>query len=579
MTFPNNVIPTNNPLDTVNSSPVSIQRANRDPKASDNTFPPGTEWQNTVSTNFFKCSATSYSGATWVPFVPANTGNVSTLTANSGGAVGPDGFNNINVVGDGVSINIAGNPGTNTLTASLIGGGMGAQSFTSNVAGPVTPNGSGAILVNASTSTYTDGTVANTLKTELQGTNHAVFIGRGSHNPATTLPLATNGQVLIGSTGADPVWAGLTAGANITITPGAGSITIASTGGAGTLSTLTGNSGGAVSPTAGNINIVGDGSTISIAGNPGTSTLTASFIGAAAASSYVTNVAGPVVPTGAGAVNVNASSSTYTDGTVANTIKIEVQGTNHAVFVGRGSNVAATTLGVGTNGQLLCGSTGADPAFTTLTSSASTLTYTPGAHTLNIDVTAPLPIAYGGTDATSFSTTNGIVKYDGTRLVTSSTAEIDSSNRMTNTSQPSFLATQSAAVNNVTGDGTVYTIINDNVVYDVGSNYNNATGVFTAPVTGKYLFIMSAWFANVDVAGTQGSIQIQTTARRFVANAVNAANVRNNLSQMVLSMSCIAPMTAGNTAVAQMIITNQAKTVTANGNGEPIMYFEGHLLS
>lgn len=41
--------------------------------------------------------------------------------------------------------------------------------------------------------------------------------------------LATNGQVLIGSTGAAPVWAGLTAGANITITPGAGSISIAAT--------------------------------------------------------------------------------------------------------------------------------------------------------------------------------------------------------------------------------------------------------------------------------------------------------------------------------------------------------------
>mgnify|MGYP001613687937 CR=1 FL=1 len=44
-----------------------------------------------------------------------------------------------------------------------------------------------------------------------------------------TLPL-TNGQLVIGSTGAIPVAAGLTAGLNISITPGAGSVTVAATG-------------------------------------------------------------------------------------------------------------------------------------------------------------------------------------------------------------------------------------------------------------------------------------------------------------------------------------------------------------
>ena len=46
------------------------------------------------------------------------TGFIETLTGNTGGAVGPDGADNINVVGSG-SITIAGNAGTNTLTASL----------------------------------------------------------------------------------------------------------------------------------------------------------------------------------------------------------------------------------------------------------------------------------------------------------------------------------------------------------------------------------------------------------------------------------------------------------------------------
>lgn len=53
--------------------------------------------------------------------ISANAGTVTeTLTGNSGGAVGPA-AGNINVVGDGSTISIIGNPGTNTLTASFIG--------------------------------------------------------------------------------------------------------------------------------------------------------------------------------------------------------------------------------------------------------------------------------------------------------------------------------------------------------------------------------------------------------------------------------------------------------------------------
>lgn len=62
--------------------------------------------------------------ANWVKF---GTGDVNTLTGNTGGEVGPL-AGNINVVGDGTTITIVGNPGTNTLTASLIGT-PGANSF------------------------------------------------------------------------------------------------------------------------------------------------------------------------------------------------------------------------------------------------------------------------------------------------------------------------------------------------------------------------------------------------------------------------------------------------------------------
>lgn len=69
-------------------------------------------------------------------------------------------------------------------------------------------------------------------------TNHSVLIGAAS-NGITSLAL-TNGQLPIGSTGADPSAATLTAGTGVSITNGAGSITISSAGGGLTWTVVTG---------------------------------------------------------------------------------------------------------------------------------------------------------------------------------------------------------------------------------------------------------------------------------------------------------------------------------------------------
>ncbi len=107
-------------------------------------------------------------------------GFVQTITGNTGGPVGPT-AGNINVIGAG-NINVAGNVGTSTETITLVG-----------------------------------------------TTNHAIQIGNAAGS-LTSLPVANNGQIPIGSTGADPVIANITAGAGITIVNGAGSITISSAG-------------------------------------------------------------------------------------------------------------------------------------------------------------------------------------------------------------------------------------------------------------------------------------------------------------------------------------------------------------
>ena len=108
---------------------------------------------------------------------------------------------------------------------------------------PVTATGTGTILradgTNwlASTSTFADTYGASTILysngantiTGLATANSSVLVTTSAGVPVQSGTM-TNGQLIVGSTGATPVVASLTAGTGIAITPGAGSISIASTG-------------------------------------------------------------------------------------------------------------------------------------------------------------------------------------------------------------------------------------------------------------------------------------------------------------------------------------------------------------
>jgi hypothetical protein len=97
-------------------------------------------------------------------------------------------------------------------------------------------SGSSAVLSNLALDTAlpvgSGGTGASSL------TDGGVLLGSGT-GAITALGQATNGQLVVGSTGADPVLATLTGGANITVTNSAGGISIAATGlGSGTVQTV-----------------------------------------------------------------------------------------------------------------------------------------------------------------------------------------------------------------------------------------------------------------------------------------------------------------------------------------------------
>lgn len=85
--------------------------------------------------------------------------------------------------------------------------------------------------------------------------------------------------------------------------------------------------------------------------------------------------------------------------------------TDHGVLVGSGTG-AVTPLSVGTDGQVILGSTGADPVFATLASSGSTIAFTTGAGTLNLETGTAVAIS-APTDSGTATPSSGALTFTG----------------------------------------------------------------------------------------------------------------------------------------------------------------------
>lgn len=187
----------------------------------------------------------------------------------------------------------------------------------------------------------------------------------------------------------------------------------------------------------------------------------------------------------------------------------------------------------------------------------------------------PVEISKGGTNATSMSTSTGIVKYDGTSLVTSTTATIDSSNRMLNSAQPAFSCFLSAQDSDVTGDGTTFTVGSGNAyneIFDQGSDFSGTT--FTAPVTGRYRLSCSIYGRGMLNTHTSAVMTIVTSNRNYT-KIYHPYNVANNSAEERLGMCVLADMDAADTATLTYQVSNGTKVVDI---GAPSTFFQGELV-
>ena len=152
---------------------------------------------------------------------------------------------------------------------------------------------------------------------------------------------------------------------------------------------------------------------------------------------------------------------------------------------------------------------------------------------------------------------------------------IDSAGRVTKPTNVSFSLTMaSTAPSNVTGDGTAYTVVWNTEVYDTGSNCSS--GVFTAPVAGRYLLS-----ANCQVYGWAGSnpddfsITIATSNRNY--NGYTLGDVSASATNAGHCISVVADMDASDTAHVILYSGGGSKTLSMNYTAVA-NWFQGYLL-
>lgn len=180
----------------------------------------------------------------------------------------------------------------------------------------------------------------------------------------------------------------------------------------------------------------------------------------------------------------------------------------------------------------------------------------------------------GGTAADAYVETNinggqawsfGLDNSDSDAFVVSSNATLGTTNVMrvatsgeiTYPLQSTFLAYMTTSVNNISGDGTLYTIIFDTEAFDRNNDFTLGTSTFTAPVTGLYSFNLGVQLGGGTIM-TNVFLQVVTTALTYQRNIPNTAGSTTTASGTHV---VLANMTAADTATFNITSTDSGGKV------------------
>jgi len=197
-----------------------------------------------------------------------------------------------------------------------------------------------------------------------------------------------------------------------------------------------------------------------------------------------------------------------------------------------------------------------------INNSTGSLTFDPGASgdsvvKLEINTSSKFAIGVDDTDSDSFKISASGV------LGTTDTFITDSTGCRIMPLQPATTVVMAVAANSVTGDGSTYTIIWDDEIFDQNSDFNTGTGTWIAPVTGRYRISLCVWLNDVDTtAFTAQNIQIVTSNRTCEGAVCNARSISSNVSgQSSNPLSVLADLDASDTVTTTVTVSGGTKVV------------------
>lgn len=183
-----------------------------------------------------------------------------------------------------------------------------------------------------------------------------------------------------------------------------------------------------------------------------------------------------------------------------------------------------------------------------------------------------------GTGSITF-TDNSFYGTSGTPTATTFDTGISWPGITRSTTQPAFLAYNSANDTNQTGNGATVTVEFDTEIFDQNSEFNSTTDTFTATYTGRYEFSSAIQVATLTSSMTEGYLNLTTSNHSFELMRANPFGLRGTSSgALCFQGSALADLDAADTAYIQMTVSGGAgDTCQISGGGNQITYFCGSL--
>lgn len=369
---------------------------------------------------------------------------------------------------------------------------------------------------------------------------------------------------------------------------------------------FTGNTGTAVPDSNQNVNILGTSGQINVAASGSTLTLSLTGGGTAVDTLLTDDGAPAVPPTAGGQITLTGGNGIVTSGqSPSNTVTIDMQSpfTGNFNFIGN-SPVVTVTATTGSAEFQLNGASGGDANLFIASSGVggtSELSITSDTETAEIQVGSPLTSTIDITSgvyptytastltgaqfswgiANSGSATDPFVIVGPGNLSSTAFFKLSSTGCLNLPLQPCFWAQKTVTSTNATGDGTIYSVICDSELFDQSNSYDHVTGLFTAPIDGKYVFYFvigggafgAAHTYSVSDFWRNGAAQlVGQVFNPFAVCELTGGFTTNWMGHVILSLS------AAETVGIRVQVSNGTKTVSVIGGGNGSTTFSGFLI-